>query len=117
MRKSKNIATYSDEELKKARREGKSKTDWDRIKSMPAKERKKAREEDPDVAPTPRPDEWDDLIVSVTPPKEPLYMRVDAEVLAWYRSQGRGFQGTINAVLRSYMQAQQRKFSAADSYP
>jgi uncharacterized protein (DUF4415 family) len=29
-------------------------------------------------------------------------MRLDADVVAWFRRQGRGYQTRINAVLRSY---------------
>ncbi len=107
MQKSKNIKSYSEKHIKELRQTGKSKTDWDRVRSLTEREVKKAITQDADAALSPKPEDWDDLMVSVTPPKEPLYMRVDADVLAWYRDQGRGYQATINAVLRSYMQAHQ----------
>ncbi len=106
-RKSKNTARYSEKEIKKLREEGKSATDWDKINSMTREEARVVRKGDKDAALSPSVEDWDDLIVSVTPPKEPLYMRVDADVLAWYREQGRGYQSTMNAVLRSYMQSHQ----------
>jgi uncharacterized protein (DUF4415 family) len=34
--------------------------------------------------------------------KEQIALRVDADVLAWYRSLGTGWQTRMNAVLRSY---------------
>lgn len=39
--------------------------------------------------------------------KAQLTLRVDDDVLAWFRSQGRGYQTQINALLRAYMKAQQ----------
>ena len=38
-------------------------------------------------------------------PKEQLTLRVDSDVLNWFRQQGRGYQTQINALLRAYMDA------------
>ena len=40
--------------------------------------------------------------------KDQLTLRVDSEVLAWYKKQGSGYQTRINALLRAYMEAHQR---------
>jgi len=40
-----------------------------------------------------------------TPPKTPLTLRLDADLVAWFRSQGRGYQARMNAALRAYMLA------------
>ena len=37
--------------------------------------------------------------------KKPVTLRLDPDVLAWFRTLGRGYQTRINAVLRSYVQA------------
>jgi uncharacterized protein (DUF4415 family) len=37
--------------------------------------------------------------------KVQLTVRVDRDVLDWYRAQGRGYQTQINALLRAYMEA------------
>jgi uncharacterized protein (DUF4415 family) len=37
--------------------------------------------------------------------KKQLTIRVDSDVLEWYRRQGSGYQTRINALLRAYMQA------------
>jgi uncharacterized protein (DUF4415 family) len=37
--------------------------------------------------------------------KEQLTIRLDGDVLAWFKSQGRGYQTRINALLRAYMEA------------
>jgi len=41
--------------------------------------------------------------------KQQLTIRVDRDVLEWYRSQGPGYQTRINALLRAYMQEHPRK--------
>lgn len=38
--------------------------------------------------------------------KSQLTIRLDAEVLEWFKSSGKGYQTRINAVLRSYYEAQ-----------
>ena len=42
-------------------------------------------------------------------PKVPVTMRLDADVPAWFKQQGRGYQTRIDAVLRSLVEAQRRQ--------
>jgi uncharacterized protein (DUF4415 family) len=37
--------------------------------------------------------------------KTSVHLRLDADVLAWFKAQGKGHLTRINAVLRSYMEA------------
>ncbi len=37
------------------------------------------------------------------PPKEQITLRLDADVLEWFRARGPGYQTQINALLRAYM--------------
>lgn len=39
-------------------------------------------------------------------PKEKLTIRLDADLVRWFKTQGRGYQTRINAVLRTYYEAQ-----------
>jgi len=39
------------------------------------------------------------------PRKELFSMRIDADVIEWFRSQGPGYQSQMNALLRAYMEA------------
>jgi uncharacterized protein (DUF4415 family) len=41
--------------------------------------------------------------------KEQLTLRVDSDVVKWYRRQGRGYQTRINSLLRAYMEEHLRK--------
>jgi len=47
----------------------------------------------------------------VMPPrhKAPISIRLDEDILAWFKSQGKGYQGRINAVLRAYFEAHQSR--------
>ena len=59
-------------------------------------------------------------------PKAQLTLRLDRDVLDWFRKQGRGYQTRINALLRAYMLAHRKgaankqmhgTVSASDSQP
>ena len=39
------------------------------------------------------------------PAKKQITIRLDEDVLHWFRTQGRGYQTRINALLRAYMEA------------
>ena len=43
--------------------------------------------------------------VKVPPRKSLLTLRVDSDVLEWFKARGRGYQTQINALLRAYMDA------------
>jgi uncharacterized protein (DUF4415 family) len=40
--------------------------------------------------------------------KKLLTLRIDSDVLEWYRRQGSGYQTLINALLRAYMQERKK---------
>jgi len=42
------------------------------------------------------------------PVKQAISLRVDRDVLAWFKSLGEGYQSRINAVLRGYMDRTRR---------
>lgn len=81
---------------------------------MPARERAiksdlaridKLRDEDIDYSDIPELDDevFAQPLVEWPPRKAPITIRVDADVLEWFKQQGRGYQTRINQVLRRYM--------------
>jgi uncharacterized protein (DUF4415 family) len=40
--------------------------------------------------------------------KSQVTLRLDADVLSWFKAQGQGYQTRINALLRAYMEAHQK---------
>ncbi|MCM0756597.1 BrnA antitoxin family protein [Desulfovibrio aminophilus] len=53
--------------------------------------------------------DWAAEEVRPRPPKRLLSLRVDADVLEFFRSQGPGWQSRMNAVLRAYMEHRVRR--------
>ncbi len=95
--KKKNIVQYKAEELPKT-----TKTDWQRLDAM--------ADEDIDTSDIPELDEeWFKTAKVILPPKKKaISLRVDLEVLEWFKSKakGRGYQTLMNAVLEAYVKAQ-----------
>ena len=79
------------------------KTDWRRLRSMTDEEIHAAIIDDPDARPT---DEafWENARVVAPQRKETVTMRLDADLLEWFRRDS-GYQTRINAILRAYMNA------------
>ncbi|MBM4274662.1 MAG: BrnA antitoxin family protein [Deltaproteobacteria bacterium] len=59
---------------------------------------------DPDAQPT---DEafWREAEVRQPVRKVSVSMKLDADVLEWFKAQGKGYQNRINAVLKAYKEA------------
>jgi len=85
-----------------------------RIGSKQAKEIReleKLKEEDIDLSDLPEVRDWTGAAVGkfYRPIKKPLTLRLDADVLAWLKSQGKGYQTRINEILRAAMLNQARR--------
>jgi uncharacterized protein (DUF4415 family) len=81
----------------------KSQTDWARLDAMTDEEVEASIANDPDWAEFKDVD-WSDAVLVVPPKKQAISIRVDEDVLNFFKKQGDGYQRRINAVLRSYMQ-------------
>ena len=80
----------------------KGKTDWVRVDALTDEDIAKAVANDPDAVPIDL--DWSDAVLVIPPKKKAISIRVDEDVLDYFKSQGDGYQRRINAVLRSYMQ-------------
>lgn len=80
-----------------------SQTDWDRVDAL----------EDDDIDLSDSPEVTPEMFARAVArrglkpvePKKQVTLRLDADVLEWFKAQGRGYQSRINALLREYMKA------------
>ncbi len=76
-----------------------SDTDWERLSTM----------DDKDIDFSDNPELGNDFFMNATlrmpEPKKAISLRIDKDVIEWYKTRGPGYQTRINAVLRMYMQA------------
>lgn len=83
----------------------KGKTDWARVDALTDEEIEAAAAADPDAAPIVDAEWFDTATLFVPEPKTAISLRVDRDVLTWFRDAGRGWQTRMNAVLRTYAAA------------
>ena len=101
MKKSSDTVRYTAEQLGAMRQRGESRTDWAKVDAMTEAELEASIAADPDdVHQTP---DWSQAILGLPPRKEHINIRIDADVLAWFRRTGRGYQTRMNNVLRAFV--------------
>lgn len=90
--------------MKKASSSKVSKTDWTRVRAQSAKDIElSADHPEADVKHIVR-----GIVrrgLKPVPPKASIALRIDADVLEWFKSQGPGYQTRMNAVLRAFKEA------------
>ena len=77
-----------------------SRTDWARLKKM--------RDRDIDHSDVPPLDAsfFKNVALRLPQRKKPVALRLDPDIVDWFKRQGKGYQTRINAVLRLYMESQ-----------
>jgi uncharacterized protein (DUF4415 family) len=89
--------------MKRSATSKESRTDWARVDAI--------KDQDIDLSDSPEisPEMFARAVVrkGLKPAirKEQITLRVDSDVLEWFRRQGQGYQTKINALLRAYMEA------------
>jgi uncharacterized protein (DUF4415 family) len=83
-----------------------SRTDWAKAAATTNAELEASIAADPDEAGMVM--DWDSVTVELPKPKADLHMRIDRDVLDFFRKTGKGYQTLINAVLRSYVSRMRR---------
>lgn len=101
MRKRERIVSYAPAEMNAMVEQGRSATDWEALKALSAVEVEAAAASDPDTRGWVI--DWSNAVVQPDARKTSVTMRLDPDVLAFFKEQGRGYQTKINAVLRAYM--------------
>ena len=100
------IIKYTAEELAEKRRIGDTHSDWTRAAAATSEEIEAQVAADPDEAGMVV--DWKSVAIELPKSKVDLHMRVDRDVLDYFRSTGKGYQTRINAVLRSYVNRMRR---------
>jgi|SRR5271163_1553645 uncharacterized protein (DUF4415 family) len=81
-------------------------TDFTRLDAMTDDDIAKAVADDPDAAPLDI--DWTKARLVLPAGKQTVTLRIDQDVLDWFRKQGKGYQTRMNAVLRAYKEAHQQ---------
>ncbi|MCA3635149.1 MAG: BrnA antitoxin family protein [Methylobacterium sp.] len=79
-----------------------SQTDWARLDALTEEQLERVTADDPDWAEF-KDIDWATVEVKPFVAKQAISIRLDPDVLEFFRKDGPGYQGRINAVLRHYM--------------
>jgi uncharacterized protein (DUF4415 family) len=104
MAKSGLIESFTAEEIAAKLAAGESRTDWARVDAMSQAEVERLADEEDG----PLPDGWESTVIMGLPPgKDAVKLRIDRDVLEWFRQSGKGYQTRMNNVLRAFMTSRQ----------
>ena len=103
MRKKGNIVSYTAEELKSLIEQGGDQTDWKKVNASSEQELEASILADPDDIHENI--DWTRAIRGLPPSKDHINIRVDHDVLEWFRSNGKGYQTLMNNVLRAFVES------------
>ncbi len=105
MRKNENIVRFSADKIRRKIARGESKTDWKRVNAMSQAEVERLANKDEGLL---APDWESAVMVGMPPAKQDIHIRLDGDILDWFKARGRGYQTRINAVLRAFVQTRRR---------
>ena len=98
------IVRYTTKQLQELERQGKTKSDWKRVKAMKDKDINVGGDS-PEITA----EMWRNAVVTDRrPPKKNITLRIDPEIIDWFKSKGKGYQTRMNAVLRAYLEMQRK---------
>jgi uncharacterized protein (DUF4415 family) len=98
-----NFVSYTLDEIRARIARGESKSDWARVDAMTDADIEAAMRDDPDWADF-RDIDWSKVVAVYPIPKGAISIRLDRDVIDFFKSTGKGYQTRMNAVLRHYME-------------
>jgi uncharacterized protein (DUF4415 family) len=106
VRKKSGIARYTAEPIKGKIARGEDRTNWERVKAMTgAMLEASIRADGDDVHGEAN---WTQSVMGVPAPKDHINIRIDHDVLEWFKKNGRGCQTLMNNVLRAFVRTRRQ---------
>ena len=106
-----NTVRYSLDEIRRKVAEGEDKTDWARVNALSDEDILAAMRDDPDWAEFMDID-WSKAVVVYPAAKKAVSIRLDEDVIDFFKQGGPGYQTRMNAVLRHFMTEQKGRKKA-----
>jgi len=99
--------------MKKESISHKSQTDWDRVDKL--RDRDMDLSENPEVTPEMFAESVLRKGLKPVVRKTQVTLRIDEDVLTWFKEQGRGYQTRINSLLKAFKEAHQNESSRTNA--
>jgi len=107
MRKKNDTVRYTAKQIKAKIAKGEDRTNWSKTDAVTGVKLEASIRADVEELQS-EPD-WTQSIVGIPAPKDHINIRIDHDVLQWFRSNGKGYQTLINNVLRAFVQTRQQR--------
>ncbi len=103
MKNNEHIVSYTVEEIVDMLRRGEDRTDYNYLDSMTEDELEASIDHEEEGA-----FDWNTIQIDFPGPKQRLTVRVDLNIVEWFKSQGPGYQTRMNGVLKSYVESKKK---------
>lgn len=104
MVKKERIVRYTADEMRQMVAEGKDQTNWAAVDALTEEELEASIDEEDEGQ-----FDWGEVFIGLPPPKQQLTVRLDSDVIDWFKAGGAGYQTRMNAVLRGYVNARKTR--------
>jgi uncharacterized protein (DUF4415 family) len=111
MKKKTNTVRYTANQIKAKIARGEDRTNWRKANAVIGKKLEASMKSDPDEL-TGEPD-WTQAVAGLPAPKDHINIRVDHDVLQWFKSHGKGYQTLMNNVLRAFVKSRRQRQPSA----
>ena len=109
MKKRSGTVRYTAKEIKNKIARGEDRTDWARVNATGGSRLEASiRADVDDVHDEP---DWTQSVMGVPSPKDHINIRIDHDVLEWFKKNGRGYQTLMNNVLRAFVKTRRQSES------
>jgi uncharacterized protein (DUF4415 family) len=106
MRKKSGTVRYTGKQIRTKIARGEDRTNWAKVNAMTgARLEASIRADVDDVQGDP---DWMQSVMGVPAPKDHINIRIDHDVLEWFKKNGRGYQTLMNNVLRAFVQTRRQ---------
>ncbi len=109
MRNKSDTVRFTAKQIKAKIARGEDRTDWRKASAVTGKKLEVSiRADVEDIRGEP---DWTQAVMGVPAPKDHINIRVDHDVLEWFKASGRGYQTLMNNVLRAFVKSRQSQLS------
>jgi uncharacterized protein (DUF4415 family) len=106
MRKKSATVRYTAKQIKAKIARGEDRTNWAKVNATtPARLQASIRADADDIQSEP---DWTQSVMGIPSPKDHINIRIDHDVLEWFKKNGRGYQTLMNNVLRAFVQTRRQ---------
>jgi len=107
MPKKNNTVSYTTKQIKARVARGEDRPNWKKVDAITGSRLAASIRADADDLQS-EPD-WTQAVMGLPARKDHINIRIDHDVVAWFRSTGKGYQTLMNNVLRAFVKARQQR--------